>query len=214
VENTEHGSVDQYDPSTLAIKCSVARGGSNDFILSRMIFLHIPSLYTESNDATIRKRKFSAQNEQLIRTSIIIRHGHEFQLDGPPLGDDPFCKFYSAPMFGIPPATLRVGSSWHFDRKSFVDWCRWCKGTTTVTMLDARARLIALRVRLSGLGGRKIDDDDIVIRDGGIVQSEFDRAAFADVSAIPKDIGTPSSVASWTLLEFPGPKSHIGGEQR
>jgi hypothetical protein len=49
-----------------------------------------------------------------VKTIFVLRNGRAYDLKGAPLDNDPICQFYYTQMFGQPPQTLRVGSSWQF----------------------------------------------------------------------------------------------------
>ena len=132
--------------------------------------------------------------------TVIIRRGREFATDGPPLNYNPICKFYSVPMFGVPPPALKVGTTWQFEHTTFFSPLISVRGTTKVTNLDATKGVVSLRIKMIDSSANKINAlIDLVVSDGGAVASERDRQGYVYVTAIPKEIGTPSAVTVWSL---------------
>jgi hypothetical protein len=73
-------------------------------------------------------------------------------------------------------------------------------GVTTVTSLDVNMGVVGLRVKTTEDNGERTSDlIDLVVTSGGVVISETERLGYVYVTAIPKDIGTPSGLDVWTL---------------
>lgn len=195
---TNNGWVERFDSRALILTCSILRGGSNAFLVTRQV-----KVDAGPGKTIAVVRNDSVSNQRIVvepKPSIIIRNGREFGTDGPPLNYDPICKFYSVTMFGVPPPTLKVGSTWRFGQTTFVGHVYSVRGTTTVTNLDSRIGSVSLRVKMIDNRESKIVAlVDLVVMGGGAVVSETDRQGYVYVAGIPKEIGTPSYVAVWSL---------------
>lgn len=83
-----------------------------------------------------------------------FRDGISYGSDGAPLQGDNECFFYSVSKFGVPPESLKVGSTWSFSYPAdyHSTLAPNAKGTTTVTELDPSAKTITLKVTYAGSG--------------------------------------------------------------
>jgi hypothetical protein len=83
-----------------------------------------------------------------------FRDGISYGSDGAPLKGDNECFFYSVSKFGMPPESLKVGSTWNFSYPAdyHSTLAPNAKGTTTVTELDPSAKTITLKVTYAGSG--------------------------------------------------------------
>ena len=201
VESSIHGPFEHFISRRDAYVCTVLRGSPTGFLVSRRVDAFAPAHqpWMVDNNGSLSKEPMV----DLPQPSIIIRGGREFETDGPPLNYDPICKFYPVTMFGVPPPTLKNGSTWHFGQTTFFGRTFDVDGMTTVTKLDLTSGTVTLRVKITNDHGRRIGAlVDMVVGDGGEVLSETDRQAYVYVSAIPKEIGTPSWVVVWTLHRF------------
>ena len=201
VENTRHGPIELFDSHTDLISCTVLRGSRNSFVASRRIKVFLPPFrpHVLAGDPFGPTRP--AQVGLVPWPSIIIRKGYEFSLDGPPLRYDPICKFYSTTLFGVPPSKLRVGTSWRFGQTTY--WGKTSKidGAVSVTELDPVKGTVTLRIKMIAPHDLGINPylAQVAIVDGGVIATENDRGEFVTVSAIQKEIGTPSEVDAWRL---------------
>jgi len=203
VYNTKRGPVEHFDSQTLLVSCTVLRGSRNAFIVLRILKLYLPAFrpILESDPSAVIGTMSPPQTSLVTKPPIIIRNGYEFNTDGPPLDYDPICKFYSATMFGVPPPTLKIGTSWRFGRTTYFGRVLNMYGAVTVTKFDATKGVVALRIKFISSRDSGINPylSDIVVTDGGVIVSETDRGDFVKASAIPKEIGTPNSVLVWSL---------------
>lgn len=137
----------------------------------------------------------------LNKKPIAIDHGNAYDTRGALLNDDPLCRFYSVAEYGVPPRLIGVGTKWTFDQTTM--WgglAEHIQGLTEVTSLDLSRRTVGLRVTANDRG----DPGDpyiavMSIANGGIVVHEIDKSAIAHVSAIRREIGTPSEFDTWNL---------------
>jgi hypothetical protein len=170
-------------PSSQAIllACSVTDQDQSLYTLSRRIRVILP------------KQRPSATLE---RPSIAIGYGHEYALDGSPLNDDPICLIYSRTMFGSPPQTLTVGTTWHFSRPQLFSYLPGLRGTATVTKLDPTSDSVSLHIAEIGSGAASVD---MTVSDGGVIEMEIERWDLRRQSlALPKSIADRSDTISWT----------------
>jgi len=92
-------------------------------------------------------------------------------------------------MFGEPPPTIEIGSTWTFDRTKFTRFCKTCTGRTTVVTLDTAKGVVGLRSRLSsGAKGETDDLIDMTVADGGVIIVETHRYLGADSRAAITDV--------------------------
>jgi hypothetical protein len=203
VYHTNRGLVEHFDSRTLLLSCTVLRGSHSAFIVSRKLKVFLPAFrpVLESDPSTVIGTMSPPQTSLQNKPPIIIRNGYEFNTDGPPLNYDPICKFYSVTMFGVPPPTLKIGTSWSFRRTTYFGRVSNVYGTTTVTKLDASKGAISLRIKMTAPHDLGINPylSDMVITDGGVTTTEAGRGEYVTVSAIHKEIGTPNEVDIWSL---------------
>lgn len=199
---------EHFDSRTDIFTCTALTYEGDAFVMSRLVKVFLPRTNKKVDpglESALRKVGLTMDQRWPVlepKSSIILQQGYEFATNWRPLGDDPICMFYSVPMFGVPPATLKVGATWHFDRKSFSAWCKDCTGTTTVTNLDIAKSIVGLRIKMTAPNDSGYNPmvTDMVLADGGVTMSETNRSAFVTASAIPKEIGTPNAIDIWKLL--------------
>lgn len=171
--------------------CTVLKGSSDDFTVSRRIKVYMPAdrPYEVGDPPRFVGKTRPARMYRLLRSPITISRGQEFTIEGLPLRDDPLCNFYSASMFGEPPPTIEIGSTWTFDRTKFTRFCKTCTGRTTVVTLDTAKGVVGLRSRLSsGAKGETDDLIDMTVADGGVIIVETHRYLGADSRAAITDV--------------------------
>lgn len=199
VASSDHGPLEYFSTHTVVYTCLVRSQDKDKFNISRRLKVFVNQKRIADSTRTLVFEQHAQW--KLDKPSIMIGNGYEYHSDGTPLRDDPICMFYSVPMYGRPPKTLEIGTSWHFDRAGFSRWCKPCTGTATVTSLDNSRRTVTLRVKTVAPGDRGFNPllSDMVVADGGVIVSQTDRGEFTTVSAIPKEIGTPNSISVWSL---------------
>lgn len=180
VDSTSHGPVRRFDTLSGIASCTVFNEAKDSISLSRRFTM-----------TSVRTGK--AVRPTVVKPSIVIRDGHDFNISGSPLLSDPICKFYSASMFGDPPRYLRPGVSWDYRQPANFRGAEWVH--VTVVAVDEKPRTVTLHITTRDPNAntlrRKID---IAITNGGLIESEVDSVNFATASAFPQDIGTPSSI--------------------
>ena len=197
-----HGPTNHYDSRTDIFTCTVIRGNSNTFIVSRQVKVFLPAFrpYQVDDPSKVIATTRPASMGLLPKPPIIIRNGREFNIDGPPLRDDPICMFYSVPMLGVPPSSLKIGDSWTFDRTTTFGSPQDVRGTATVTSLDAATGVLGLRVRMNWDSKGQTDElIDMVVRDGGVIVAETQRY-LGTASTIPGGVGAPDAIVIWRLI--------------
>lgn len=129
--------------------------------------------------------------------AIIIGDGHEYKLDGSPLNDDPICLVYSPAMFGSPPGTLKVGTTWRFSRSADFGYLRGLRGTATVTNVDPKTNTVSLHIGETSIPSVVID---MTVSDGGVIRYERDRwYTHRMSSAPPRTFAELTDTVTWTL---------------
>jgi hypothetical protein len=128
----------------------------------------------------------------LEHPSISILDGHAFKADGTHLNDDPLCSFYSPELYGTPPTTLAVGTTWRFRRPSNFGYLAGLHGTVIVSNVDAPKDTVSLQISANGAGSVVID---MTVSDGGVIENESDRwDSSSTASASPKFIAQPTDL--------------------
>jgi len=184
VDSSQHGPVRHFDHLNGIASCIVVDESKDSITVSRRFTM------TLLNGKAVR--------HTVVQPNIVIRNGHEFNISGSALLSDPICKFYSASMFGDPSRYLRPGASWDFRQPSNFRGAESVR--VTVVSVDRTRHRISLHIvardpKTKALR-RKLD---VVIVDGGLIESEVDSDSIATASAFPKNIGTPSSIAVFKL---------------
>lgn len=165
---------------TDVVTCTALTQEGDAFVLSRRVKVMFPPPKPEPGPtlppkaiAALRALGFGNRGAGpyvLPKPSIIVQHGLEYTTEWRRLDDDPICKFYSASLFGTPPTTLAVGTSWDFDRTAMFGQLRPMQGTTTVTHLDNTKGIVSLRARLTWEDNPMLVD--LVVTEGGVIASE------------------------------------------
>jgi hypothetical protein len=179
VSNCSHCGPNSYSD---IIACSVTGENRLGYTLSR------------------RVRSFLANQPHtptLEHPSIIFRSGRAFNTDGTPLNDEPVCMFYSPAMYGSPPATIRVGTSWQFRRPPGFGELGGLHGATTVSDIDVKTNMVQLHIVATGVGSGLID---MIVSNGGVIESEVDRwDSHLNPKTSPRFISSPTDTSSWSI---------------
>jgi hypothetical protein len=215
---TSHGPVARFWHLGGSTTCAVLDDADGPLLVSRTVTMFgqgSPQLPTGLR-GFLKSHAYGVRDFPVTvrQPSIVIRDGHEFKLDGSRLFEDPLCKFYSASTYGDPPRMLSAGVTWDFHQPlSFGRRCQWlfsdsvqhCSSANkwvhvTVTEVDAKQRYVYLQVVTMTPSTKKtLCLINMAIRDGGLIAGETDQCSFAPVSAIPEDVGTPSSILVFRL---------------
>ena len=100
--------------------------------------------------ASLNRSTFQAMPQY----GFTLHEGVSYGPNSAPLQGDSECFFYSVSKFGMPPESLKVGSTWTFSYPAdyHSTLAPNAKGTTTVTELDPSAKTITLKVTYAGSG--------------------------------------------------------------
>lgn len=108
------------------------------------------------------------------KSSIILQRGLVYTTAWESLDDDPLCKFYAVSLFGNPPPSIHVGTTWHFGESANFGSAHSVNGTSTVTRLDAEKDIIALHEIMAWPARNESNPliSDLVVIEGGVIESE------------------------------------------
>ena len=158
-----HGAFCDITSHSLLIACSVSSTSKAGLLM------------------TTRVRMFAPQTPvggTVDFPSIIVRSGHILAADGTPFKREPLCSLYSTDLWGSPPAVIRAGATWSFNRPSGYVYNLY-HGVVSVKAVNAQTGDVSLHV--DGGDGHTID---FVVAAGGIVISKVERWALRDTTGV------------------------------